>query len=330
MRWKFSICFLYMVNFYSQQNRNGNGNVIPESAVKKTGKSKVNIGKYVDPTGEFDTGQFKWSLWFVKNKLLLYRLLVSFLIIFSVFTFGFSLWKGYGLLIYEFTIRADMERELAHSPNYGALNVVFTPMPVEILNTQIFTGGTDKIDVVSEIINPNERHVARFDYYYDFDGVQTERQTAVLLPTESRPVAALGLDTDEFTGSANIVIGSVSFTRVNNHKIPDLAAWMEERLNFGVENFVYTPADGDLGANSIKFSLANMSPYGYRHPYFYVGLLQNGGLVGLMKFDLLDLQSQETREIDLRNFVQNLAVSEIKLYPLIDLFDDGVYLAPRR
>lgn len=319
-----------MVNFYSQQNRNGDGNIIPESPAKKTIKAKVNIGKYVDPTGEFGSEQYKRSLWFVKNKLLLYRLLVAFLIIFSVITVGYSLWKGFELLIFELTVNDAMEQQLAHSTNYGVLNTAYTPASVDILSTQIYTGGTDKIDIVSEVANANERYVARFDYYYDFNGIKTAPQSAVLLPTESRPLAVLGLDTSEFSGSANLILTNVRFTRVDNHTIPDLSAWMEERLNFSVDNFVFTPADSDLNANSIKFTLVNNSPYGYRAPNFYLGLFQNGGLVGLMKFDTTDLQSQESREIDLRNFVSNLSVSEVKLYPLIDLFDDSVYLAPKR
>jgi hypothetical protein len=319
-----------MVNFYSQQNRNGNGNIIPESSAKKSGKSKINIEKYIDPTGEFGSKQYKQSLWFVQNKLLLYRLLVSFLIIFSIITVGYSLWKGLELLIYELTIKSSMEQQLAHATNYGALNAAYTPSPIDILSTQIYTGGTDKIDIVSEVTNINERYVARFDYYYDFNGVKTASQSAVLLPTENRPLGALGLDSAEFSGSANLILTNVRFTRVDNHAIPDLPAWMEERLNFGVDNFVYTPADSNLSANSVKFTLTDNSPYGYRAPNFYLELYQNGGLIGLMKFDTTDLQSQESREIDLRNFVPNLSVSEVKLYPLIDLFDDSVYLAPKR
>ncbi len=322
-----------MVNFYSQKSRQ-NGSVKEESdnkIVNNAQKSKASFQKYTDPTGEFGTSQFKRALWFVKNKLLLYRLLIIFLIIFSTITIGFSLWNGFNLLMYDLTVKPELERQLSMSVDYTALHPVFSPIPIEILNSYVLPGGTNKVDALSEATNPNQRFIVYFDYYYDFNGIVTERRSTFLLPGESRPITVFGLDSTAYAGSANLMVENVRFKRVDAHSVPDVISWQEQRMDFSTSDFTYAFA-GEAGqsAHAIRFSLKNNTAYGYKNPKFLLGLYQNGGMVGIMPFDLTNFDSLESRQIDLRNFVQNLVVSEIRLYPLIDLYNKEVYLPPKK
>ncbi len=324
-----------MINFYNQQNRDnyvdshGAGTPAP---VKNGKPVKANLSKYVDPTGEFGSGQFKWAMWYVKNKVMLYRLAVILLIIFSVTTISFSLWKAVNILVYDLTEKPIIEQQLSASIDYTVLHPRFSPFPIEILNTYVLPGGTERVDALAEVVNPNERYIATFDYYFDFGTTSTARQTAILLPLENKPVAIFGLDSAEYAGGSNFMIENLHWSRVSAHEVADVRSWQEDRLLFNIENFVFGFADsaGEANANSIRFSLKNDTAYGYKNPLFYIGLYQGGTLAGVMKFDLLDFQSLETRQIDLRNFVQNLSVSEIKIFPVIDLYNKEVYLAPRK
>lgn len=328
-----------MVNFYNAQNKNVvmadkaepsvSARTSPAIPSDKKVKSQ-DTGKYFDPTGEFSAKQFKWAVWFVKNKLLLYRLSIGFLIVFSAVTIVFSFWRGAQILIFDLSARPGLEAALTASINYSALHPRFSPLPLQILNSYVLPGGTGKTDVLSEIANPNKNFVVRFDYYFDYGGSITERRADFLLPGESRPVAEFGIDTAQFPGSPSLMLENIRWERVPAHQIPDAAAWQTERVDFTVSNFSFSFAgENGLAANALRFTVRNNSPYGYRDALFYLGLYQNGGLVGIMRFDLKDFQSLESREIDLRNFVQNLAVSEIKLYPVIDLYDKGAYLPPK-
>lgn len=323
----------FMVNFYSQQNRHlDDENLAPKKDSPVNGKkSKVSYQKYVDPTNEFGAKEFKWAIWYVKNKLLLYRVGLISLIAFCAGTIGFSLWRGFIILYSDFTVKPEVERGLAMSIDYTALHPRFNPAPLEILNSYVLSGGTGKVDVLSEAVNPNLRYIVYFDYYYDFGGIATARQNGYLLPGESRPIAVFGLEAAEYFGSPNLVMENVSFKRIDAHAIADVASWQEERINFSVENFKYSYA-GEEGKNAhaVRFTLINNSAYGYKNPKFLLGLYQNGSLVGLMPFDQVDFDSLETREIDLRNFVENLAVSEIRLFPVIDLYNEEVYLPPKK
>jgi hypothetical protein len=323
-----------MINFYNQQNRDNyvdsHGANVPAPA-QDAKKIKTSFAKYVDPTNELSTGQFKWGIWFVKNKVMLYRIAVFMLVAFCAGTIGFSVWKAVELLVYDLTVKPKLEQQLSASINYEALHPRFSPSPVEIMNTYVLPGGTDRVDVLAEVANPNDRYIAIFEYYFDFGSTTTERHTAVLLPLENRPVVAFGLDSAEYVGGANFMIDNLRWRRVSAHQVSDTRAWQEERLNFPVDNFTfgYAGGTGESAANSLRFTIKNNTSYGYKNPLFYLGLYQSGALVGIMKFDLVDFQSLESRPLDLRNFVQNLNVTEIKAFPVIDLYDKAVYLPPK-
>jgi hypothetical protein len=315
-----------MINFYNAQNRenytDSHGASAPLPA--KNGKPvKANFAKYTDPTNEFGTGQFKSAIWFVKNKVLLYRLAVGSLVVFCAATIGFSIWKAVELLVYDLTVKPIVEQQLSASIDYTALHPRFSPSPMEILNTYVLPGGTDRVDALAEVANPNDRYIATFDYYFDFGNTTTERHTTTLLPYENRPAAIFGLDSAEYAGGASFVIDNLRWSRVSAHQVADVRSWQEERLNFPVENFVfgYAGGVGEPSANSLRFTITNNTAYGYMNPEYYIGLYQSEALIGLMKFDLTDFQSLETRPIDLRNFIQNLNVTEIKIFPIIDLYD---------
>jgi hypothetical protein len=322
-----------MVNFYNQQNRQNGDSAIPASplASATAKKKKVDIGKYTDPTGEFGTTEFKRAVWFAKNKLLLYRLVIIFLAAFSAITICFSLWKAFTILYFDLTAGRQMDAELSTSPNYAALHPRFAPAPIEILNSTVLPETGGKIGVWSELANPNARYIVYFDYYYDFGGVASAKQAGFLLPQETKPMVQLGIDTNVYPGSPNLMVENIRWERISAHTVPDTAAWQAERSSFSVENFVFSfSGEQGLNASAIRFSLINNSAYGFRNPVFYVGLYNNGGLVGAMRFDLADFESLQRREIDLRNYTENLTVSEIKVFPIIDLYDNSVYLPPRR
>lgn len=322
-----------MVNFYNQQNKNINPSLDEDDkqlSVSTKSMEKNTFNKYIDPTGEFDAGQFKLSILYVQNKLLLYRLLIGVLVIFSASTIIFSLWRGFEILMFDLTTKPYMERDLTMFVDYTALQPHFRPFPIEIMTTYILPGGTDKNDIVSELINPNDKHMVYFEYYYDFNGNYTDRKSGFLLPGENRLLVAYGLDTSVYGGSAVLRIENLRFQRINPHEVSDVGLWREERVDFSVSNFTYSFA-GEEGqhAHAVRFTITNNSAYGYRYAEFVVGLYQNSGLVGVMPLMLRDFEAGESRQIDLRNFVGNLSVTGIQVYPIIDLTDKAVYLAPR-
>src|SRR3989338_1517720 len=207
------------------------------------------------------------------------------------------------------------------------MNKRLAPEEIQILDPIILPGGVDKYDVIAEITNLNNRFVVQLEYSFLINGSSTDKGKAIILPNETRPIAVLGLNGYE-GGEVVTVVEKIRWTRLNAHVVADPKAWQEERLNFAASNFVFTPATVGSGAsaNTLAFNLLNNSPFNYVEAQFYIGLY-NGpdNLVGLSPLTIKNFNSLSTHQIDIRNFVRNLQVSEIKLYPLINVYDKEAY-----
>lgn len=318
-----------MLNIYSQKNGNGNGTntPTPDAASKLP---KPSFTRYADPTAEFTTSEFKWGFWFARNRVLLYRVAVGVLIGLSVIFWLYVLIGGGSLALYELQSGSKLDRDLAYFYNYTVVHPAYSPTPLLIAGTQILQGGVKKYDLAGEVSNPNNRFYASFDYYFVVDGAPTPVQHTFLLPEETRMITHLGYDQSDYPGGAELVINNLQWRRISNHQITDVTAWQAARLNFKISNFSFERAGGTEGAaaNIIKFNLNNASPYSFTEANFAVGLFQGEALVGILQLRLPRFVSGTTRAIDLRSFVIGLNVTDVRVFPLIDIYDNSVYLPP--
>ncbi|OGH89801.1 MAG: hypothetical protein A2537_00710 [Candidatus Magasanikbacteria bacterium RIFOXYD2_FULL_36_9] len=318
-----------MLNIYNQKNNNHDGNVVP--VVESTKKTKTDVNRFEDVTGEFSASQFKRSFWFVTHKLMLYKLAVGFLIFISVLFGAFSLWNWGDYIINGIKADISLYKNLAIFPDYTGIHEHYSPKSIQISGTNIFPGGSKTYDIVAEVSNPNKNFIIHFDYYFIFDNQKTANQKSFLLAGETRPLVYFGFK-DNYPTGANLVIENVSWKRITAHTVLDPISWQNDRLNFAVKDFSFDLPQASEGvtASVVKFNITNNSAFGYRDGLFVVGLMQGVSLVGVMPLIIKDFKSQETRSIDLRNFSEGLSVSDIQLFPQIDIYKQDVYLAPER
>lgn len=316
-----------MINLYSQQD---NGPSPEQLAIEAAAKKKANYRLYIDPTGEFSNKDLAYSFWYVQHKVLLYRLLVVFLVALSIIFWVFSLFRWGEYLIFGLAEDAQLFQAVSVVPNYTSLQQHFAAQQLQVLNTHIVPSGANSYDAVSELTNPNGHFLVQFDYHYVIDGLRTDSQHAFLLPNETRIIGFLGLKSSSYPGVANLVLERVAWKRISPHAITLPKAWQDDRLNFTISDFIFTPSGaGDgLQVNSISLSLTNNSAYAYKEPHFLLGLYNQDMLVGVAPFQLPSLASLETQKIDLRTFVPNIQVTTVQVYPLINVYDPTVYLSP--
>lgn len=314
-----------MLNIYNPNNHNGDKTA---EAAKNGAAKKIDFSKYVDPTQEFTSQDLKWSFWFVKNKALLYKVLVIILMVIDALFILFGIWRWGGYLLGLSDFRR-LQASLSSSVNYTGIHPHFGAQPIQAINAQIFASRENKYDAVAELVNPNNRFLVKFNYYFVIGGEKTPTQKSFLLPGETRPVAYLGIKDGAATAPA-VVLENIEYQRISAHEISDTRSWQAYRLNFQVSDFVFLKSLAQEGANTdaLQFKLTNNSPYSYVAPNFHVALLQNGQMVGILPLRLDSINSLETKNIDLRNFVSGLSVTEIALYPVINVYDSAVYLAP--
>ncbi len=317
-----------MINLYNR--RNNQEDEIPNKPVlsvdPSSEKTKVNIPKYEDPTQEFTAKELKWSFWYVRNKALLYRLTLILLVVINFGFLAFGGWK-WGVYLWGIPDSQNLERNLTDSVNYVGIHSHFGAQAVQVLNTQVFSSGENKFNVVAELVNPNKQFLVKFNYYFIVNDKKTSAQAGFLLPGETRPVAELGL-ADGVGATPTIVLENIKYERINNRMTPDPMGWQAYRLNFQVSDFVFLKSLAQEGnnADAIQFKLTNGSPYSYVAPDFYVALLQNDQMVGILPLHLDSINSLETKNIDLRSLLPGLNVSAISVYPLINVYDSGVYV----
>jgi hypothetical protein len=211
--------------------------------------------------------------------------------------------------------------------NFSANQPRFSPTALQVLDTVVMPGGVAKYDVVATVANTNVWYRADFDYYFQIGSNTTTVQHAVLIPGEERPVAYLGFEGD-INASVAVVVSNVRWTRISNKTVPQPALFQANRLQFAVSDFSFIRSESSPGllAHSIRFKLTNNSPYSYKNPKFYVGLYVGTTLVGIAPLELSNSRSLETQSIDIRSFIPNLNVTDIKIFPLINVYDPDVYL----
>lgn len=316
-----------MLNIFKQQNKDLAENA---STALPVAAKRPDFKKYIDPTGEFASKDLGRALWFTRNRVLLYRLLLGFLGAIIIATWGTALFRLGDYLIFGLSEQKYLAQEAARFIDYTPIHQHYSPQPLNIVSTRLLPGGVEKYDAIAEVSNPNQQWQVQFDYWFDVNGNTTTRRTAHLLPGETRPVVELGLQ--GAAGSATIILDTVKWQRISTKQVADALAWQAERLQFGVSNFAYIPANSaattSASSNIIRFTLVNNSSFGYRTPFFYLGLLNNGSLEQLLPLSVGDLQSLASTDVDVRSFVPNLVVTEVQLYPVINVYDRGVYLAP--
>ena len=293
-------------------------------------KKPINFSDYEDPSGEMGGREFRLALWYARNKVLLHRWTVVAIVVVNIIFWSVS---AIGWLSY-FVVGIDRDRlmatELASFYDYNLINSHFAPASLEVANPSALAGGVKLYDVFADVANPNRDFYVNFDYYFIVNGVPTPRQSSILLANDSRPVVYFGWSGQSFPAVGSIVIENVRWHRIDSHVIVDSASWQAERLNFSVDQFKFTSAYyNDLSSSGvINFDITNGSAYSYASLTFYVGLFQGNTLVGLKPLTLSALRSQETQSVDLRTFVDNLNLTGVKLFPIINIFNPTSFLSP--
>lgn len=314
-----------MLNIYKQQENNS----VSES--KKPEVKNADYHDYQDPTGEMDSKKLQYGFWYLKHKVLLYRMSIGFVIFLNVLFWGIGFYK-WGVYLYELKDQAAFESQLARANNFTLTQQKFLPKPLEVRSSNIYPGGSNKFDAVAEIVNPNSRFISSFDYSFEISGAKFPGGKLTLMPGQTALATVFGIPEEAANGVLNLQIDNSSWRRLSTRQYPNPENWQSERMNFEVSSFQYSNTNNEDGlkVNRITFNLKNSSAYGYKDPSFNVGLYYQETLVGVMPLQTADLRSMEEKNIDLRNFVNNLQVHEIKIFPLINLYDKNIYLSPEK
>jgi hypothetical protein len=295
-------------------------------------KEKKVLDKYIDPTGELTNKQLQWSDWYVRHKILLHKLFIWS----SVAVSGMLLVYGIGGLLKYFIFDIVQDRQLYDALGKSYINFEiqknkYAPQELQISPISIFSYSEGKYDFASIIKNPNPKFIAEIKYLYNFKGGQTNKQSIKIMPNSQIPATILGYPSESYPTDTTLNITEIAWSRINPHKLSDVEKYVSERMQFKFNNLSFKPisAAENRPSNIIELDIYNESNYSYWNPPFYIELLNGAQTVGVLHLSIEKFLAGETRHIDLRNTLEQLDVTDIKLYPNIDLFDESVYMEPQ-
>ena len=297
----------------------------------KEKKPKDKLKEYIDTTGQLPNRQLKLGVWYLRHKILLARIGLGILISFCASTVGFSLWKWgeYFLVGYWEDNRRLGLGQIALFQNYEALHESFGARDLRVTENRLFNTTDRRYDLFAVVENPNARWVAKIKYRFVFADGATETRETVLLPAAQRPVAYFGLESESFPANLRLVIENIKWTAVDNHTVADMEEYLDARALFLVDNLAFNSVgENGLAVPALSFSLINQTAFGYWEPVFYVELLNGNRVVGYIYLFFDKIISFETKPVDLRYFNEKVAFDNIRLIPIINYFDESVYIEP--
>ncbi len=320
-----------MPNFYNQLNKQNGDQVVDDgdNEKEKIEKEKKNsIKGYVDPAGELSNKKLKWQFFIAKNRVLFHRSSVVFLVLFIFFTFTYSIFNLSQYFLYGLEEDKILYNNLSYFQDYTVLQPGYTPVSLDVIRVSLLDSGIDKYSAVAQVFNPNMRHIAKINFNFVIDGEPTESSYIEIMPFDSMPVAILGIAKDYNPGRAELVFENVGWSRVSPHEYKDPVGFQSYHLQFYLNDFKYITPQGvnDPDANIIQFEIKNESPFNYYKPEFLVGLYRAGSLVDVIPLYYDSFLSGEVKSVDWRNFLSNFKVDEAQVYPLINVYDEEVYL----
>ncbi len=291
-------------------------------------KNKNKFDRYTDPTGEFTNKRLKFSEWYVRNKILLRKIFIGVLLGWSIITISIGLFVWGKYLLFDYT--KDEQQVAEMSQNLVSQIEINRQAPEELNvgNQWIFNSSKNKYDLAVEITNPNSRWIAELTYRFSYSGTVTKEYTSMILPGADRFVVAFGIDAPRTPSGVSFEMVDMVWKRINPHDVNDPLVFMSQRLIFSTDevNFISARREDSLTAHQIIFDIKNNSLFSYTEVPFIAVFTRNSRLTGFAPVLVDTFLGAETRRIEMTSFMDRLDLDDVELQPLLNVFDDGVYL----
>ncbi|MFA6427117.1 MAG: hypothetical protein WCW16_01570 [Candidatus Magasanikbacteria bacterium] len=295
--------------------------------------TKSPFERYQDPTGEFSNKTLKFATWYVEHKIVLRKLFIAVLSVWSVITIGIGLFVWGKYLLFDYTKDEQLRTQLVSEQiNYENVHALQQPKDLIVRNQHVFNSAKDKYDFVIEATNPNEDWVAKPSYRFNYGGGQTETLETTLLPGQTRYIVAYGQTSPRPPSSAQFDLVDTKWTRLNPHGVPEPLKFIAQRLQFSVGEPTFLPATGKDGRSThlITFDISNDSLFSYWDGDFNVLYYdENGEMTGVALLRVNQFRAGEKRTISLASLSDEITVDVVKIEPLVNVFDKNAYMPLR-
>lgn len=299
------------------------------SKTSKTPQGAIdpNQGPTLAKAGKDTEKRYKRDVWWLENKSNLGKAGVLAVIVVEVVLGLIGLWAFVDYFVFDYV----EENRLVETFFVGADNlssVVQAQVPLDlIVDDARVVSAQGEYDVIALVENPNEGHVAQLSYRLVYGDRSSEQRQVIVLQGTETPLVEFGIEQPRPT-SPRVVVDDVEWWRIDPHMIPDPIAWRDARLNLAFEDLRHDSdlLIGDEIVSRTTAQLSNKTGFGYYDVDLYVVLKRGGSTIGVNRTVLSNITPREERQFQLDWFGGSPSAQSVELYPVVNLFDDTVYL----
>ena len=291
---------------------------------------KNNLELYKDAQGVTEK-RLNFGLWFVRNRKKMLGILVIILLLVSMSTwlntiYNFAYYFFEGAKKDELSVREGIETGLSDR------NLLDDRLPKDIRVGEVFAiRSRDKVDFVTRIDNLNLEHYLHFTYSYLVGSEETEIGESFIMPGESKYLVQTAQTLERVSGNVSLNMIDLSWDRVSKHDIPDWNDYLNARTNFTVSNSEFLPAKSSglsekIKLNLLTFQIENDTAFNYWDINLNVLLYSRGAVIAVTKYNIEEFMSGELRNVSVTMPGDIGQVTDIQVFPEIDLSRDDIYM----
>ncbi len=291
--------------------------------MKKNNKQDKKSTKKYQSLDGLSNSHLNFGLWISENRKKMKQALIIFLLFFAASTLSYSTYHLADYFIYgRNQDRVMLQGLTSESVDGEYLRQVMSPKNLLFSFSQAYHV-QGSYDFLTKIKNPNPNHYANFTYCFEELKRELACGQSFILPGDDKYVMELNHEISGVVGSIDFVIKDISWRRITGHMISDWRKFKNERLqfivdmaNFNIESNVY----------SLNFSVYNNSSFGFKEVPLQIILLGPRGEIGVNKYKLRDLMSQENVNVSITWPVGITQASQVLIIPEVDILDTDNYI----
>lgn len=270
----------------------------------------------IDPVSDKD---IETSLWYIRNKSKIKRIIIFVLIFTIAALFIFSIFYFVKILVNDSNDKnkdfATIDWELVKKNNKA--------MDIEFVSKDYISLGGGKYNFVAIVYNPNKEHVV-YDiaYKFTYNGIDGKELHAFIRPEETKVLMDFNVGVSENIDLYDFQIVSISYKKTKQIDMKNLSY-----DNFSIENQVNNLINSEnTNRNWVEFDAKNISPYNFKKVAFNVILYLGEKIIAIDRIEEKNFYSNESRHIEASWFYKIPSYVSVVIVPEINIFDKTNYI----
>ena len=271
----------------------------------------------------FTEKELKIVYFFITKKELLKKIFIVLLVLFNLSIYSYSIYH-FSQYLAQSKDHEKMLKELASQYiNYQELHKIISPIPPEIvLNKAIFLGSS-KYNLVCQVINPNKNWlIESLDYKFVSSNFETKKFQSFILPEEEKILVDFNERISQFPKDIFCQIENIRWKRIK----PKDYYLLEIPKKFLIKDLKHIPAKKEEERDITIFKFLNSTVYNFWQIDLIIIAYQGEEIVGVERASLKEILSGQEKEVKIIWLNKMPFVSEVKIYPEINIFDPSSFL----